>query len=94
VPKPDIIKANSHKLSDKIKTLLSWAPNYDWMTITIAQFTDAICASNYLTLVDKKNIKSKYEIYIVVVGITVDKTGVEYYEIGPDKSFTNDLGVD
>jgi len=90
VPNPDIIKTNSNK----IKTLLSWAPNYDWATITVDQFVNAICAANYLTLVDKKNIKSKYEIYISVVGITVNRIGVEFYEIAPDKSFTNDLGVD
>ena len=91
VPKPDMIKANGRKLSDKIKRLLSWTQMYDWASITIEQFTASICACNYLILVDKRNIKSKYEIYIAVVGITVERIGVEYYEIAPDKSFTNDL---
>ena len=62
--------------------------------ISFEQFVAAICANNYQELIDKSNIKTKYEIYIVVMGITVDKIGVDYYEIGPDKAFTSDLGVD
>ncbi|WP_436486566.1 hypothetical protein [Chitinophaga sp. ARDCPP14] len=70
------------------------APKYDWTTITIDQFTTSICARNFKTLIDKNEIKSKYEVYVIVMGITVAKTGVDYYEITPDKSFTSDLGID
>jgi len=38
--------------------------------------------------------KSKYEIYIAITKITVDKIGVDYSEMGIEKSFTDDLGVD
>jgi hypothetical protein len=74
--------------------LLYWTPSYEWETLTVEQFVSAICANNYLELIDRNNIRSKYEIYIAVTGITVDKIGVDYFEIGPDKSFTSDLGID
>jgi len=38
--------------------------------------------------------KSKYEIYLAIMRITVDKIGVNYSEIGIEKSFADDLGVD
>ena len=94
VPKPDMIKKGSTKLFGKIKSLVSWTPIYDWSAITIDSFITAICANNYEKLINKKNIKSKYEIYVAVMRITVDKIGVSYYEIAPEKSFTSDLGVD
>jgi acyl carrier protein len=94
VPKPDTIKRNSPKLIDKIKFAINWTPMYDWSSITVDQFVAAICANNYEELIDKEHIKSTYEIYIAVTAITVDKIGVDYYEIAPEKSFTTDLGVD
>jgi len=94
VPRPDIFNPNSNKLSDKFKKLINWTPNYDWQNISFQQFTDSICANNYHKLVNAATIKSKYEIYIGVMGITVDKIGVDYFEISPEKSFTSDLGVD
>jgi len=38
--------------------------------------------------------QSKYEIYLAIMKITVHKVGVDYEEIGIEKSFTDDLGVD
>jgi len=94
LPRPDNYNSKSNKLSDKFKSLIGWTPNYDWSQISVSEFVDAVCACNYLKLVDKSNLKSKYDIYIAVTGITVDKIGVEYFEISPEKSFTADLGVD
>lgn len=94
IPKPGLLRKGDGKLSDKIKNLISWTPNYDWNSITVEEFISAICANNYEELIDRTNIKCKYEIKIAVVGITVNKVGVDYYEATPEKSFTNDLGVD
>ena len=94
VPKPDDGKNYGNKISVKLKNLLSWSPDYNWEEITIEQFVAAVCANNYLDLIEKTSIRNKYEIYIAVMAITVDKIGVDYYEVGPDKSFTSDLGVD
>jgi len=94
VPKPEIINTTSKKFSDKLKKLINWTPMYDWKEITVENFTNAICANNYQTLLNQNNIICKHEIYIGVMGITADKIGVEYYEILPEKSFTSDLGID
>ncbi|MDR0792382.1 MAG: hypothetical protein LBE82_03670 [Chitinophagaceae bacterium] len=94
VPKPDNYNPYGNKLSDKFKKLINWTPDYDWQTVSLEQFVDAICANNFRTLLSPDKIKNKHEIYVGVMGITVDKIGVDYYEISPDKSFTNDLGVD
>jgi len=94
VPEFELMRKGSNKISDKLKKLINWTPSYEWEYITFEQFVAAICANNYNELLEKNNIKTKYEIFIAVVGITVDKIGVDYYEVAPDKSFTTDLGVD
>lgn len=68
-------------------------PNYDWQNLTIDQFIMGICAKNYKSLIDPKNIESKFEIQAVVVGITAANQGIDYYEIQPDKRFVHDLGI-
>lgn len=94
VPEPDITDNNSNRFSDKLKRFIHRSPDYDGNTITFEEFVTAICASNYETLLDKKNVTTLYEIYVAIMAITVNKVGVEYYEIAPGKSFTTDLGVD
>ena len=94
IPKPDTVNRDSKKLIDKIKVAIKWTPMYDWLSITVDQFIAAICANNHEELIDKLHIKSTYEIYIDVTAITVDKIGVDHYEIAPEKSFTTDLGLD
>ncbi len=94
VPVPEMTSRNGNKLIDKIKNVYKWTLLYDWLLITIDQFIAAICANNYEELIDRKNIKSTFEIYVAVIAITVDKIGVDYYDITPEKSFTLDLGVD
>jgi len=79
---------------NKFKKLIHWAPNYDWEQLTVEDFVNAICAKNYILLIQPGNIKTQYEIYIAVQGITAEKLGIDYFEIAPDKSFTNDLGID
>ena len=94
VPEIKLVRSGSNRISDKVKKIINWPTRYEWNQITFEQFVAAICANNYHELIEKKNIKTKYEIYIAVVGITVDKIGVDYYEVTPEKSFTTDLGID
>jgi acyl carrier protein len=94
IPEIEIIRSGSNKISDKLKRLINWTPSYEWNQINFEQFVSAVCANNYHELIDKNNITTKYEIYVAVVGITVDKIGVDYYEVAPEKSFTTDLGID
>ena len=74
--------------------MIAWKSNYDWNSISVERFIDAVCAANYKSLVNQDAISSKYEIYIAVMGITAEKIGIDYFEILPEKSFTSDLGVD
>ena len=94
VPKPDIVVKEKKNLIGRVTSAIMWTPMYDWHTITVEQFVTAICAYNWNELIVKEHIKSTYEIYVAVTAITVDKIGVDYYEITPGKSFTADLGVD
>ena len=94
VPKPEVIGRGSKKIINKIKFAISWTPVYDWLSINGEQFVAAICANNCDELINREHIKSTYEIYIAVTSITVNKIGVDYYEIAPEKSFTTDLGID
>jgi hypothetical protein len=93
IPKPCVTNKISNNVLDKIKLLISPTPNYNWESLTIDEFVTAICANNYTKLLDNKHIKSLYEIYVAVIGITVDKIGIDVFEITSDKSFTDDLGV-
>ena len=92
LPAPVITNARSSK--SWLKKYMDQSPRYDWKTITIEQFVDAVCADNYQKLLDPDRLESKYDIYICIMRITVDKMGVDYYEILPGKSFTSDLGID
>jgi acyl carrier protein len=78
----------------KVKNMFVWRSSYDWNIVSVAGFVDAICAHNLDKFVDRGNISSKYEIYLAVMKMTVDKVGVGYLDISPDKSFTSDLGID
>lgn len=77
------------------KNLFSYfTSGYDWQTITTGQFIDALCAENHNVLIPGGKPQNTYEIYILVMVLTADKTGCDFYELGPDISFTNDLGID
>jgi acyl carrier protein len=94
VPMPETKVKGNENFFNKIKSAFSWNPLYKWTEITVDQFASAICAKNCETLVNSSAIKNTYEIYVAVTSITVDKIGVDYYDITPEKSFTNDLGID
>lgn len=77
----------------KVFSLFQHQPDYDWSTITLERFVEVVCFENYKSLVDVTNLKSKYEIYVAISGITGHNTGLDLYEILPDKSFVNDFGI-
>jgi acyl carrier protein len=66
----------------------------DLRSISWKRYIDIILAHNLQQLETPLPYTSKYEIYIAIMRITVDKIGVDYQEIGLEKSFTDDLGVD
>lgn len=94
VPKPSIKINEPGSFWSQIKQAVTLTPLYDWEQITVEHFVAVICSRNCSKLINPKEIKSKYEIYVAIMSITVDKIGVDEYEITSEKSFTNDLGVD
>jgi len=84
---------NQSKILGKIKEWFTTEGN-DFEKITWKKFIDITLARNLEITILPTEYKSKYEIYIAIMRITVDKIGVDYSEIGIEKSFTDDLGVD
>ncbi len=87
---PDIKTGEKFQL---IKPVMQKIFGYDYKKITFEDFILAICSKNYTKLINPKTIKSKYEILVAISAITVDKCGVDYYEIKLEKSFVNDFGI-
>jgi len=85
---------NDNSLKSKVLTMISWTPKFKYAELTFSELTDIICGNNCNSLIDAKLIKTKYEIYIVLMAITVDKIGIDIYEFKPDKTFTGDFGID
>lgn len=81
-------------LMRKIMSHITWNPQTDYNALTFSDFCDVMCAANHQQLLDTKHLSSRYEVYIAVMAITEEKTGVDFYDIKPDKSFTNDFGID
>ena len=78
----------------RFKNWINFSPVYNFNEITWRRNINAVLAHNMETAINPKLIKSKYEIYVVIMRMVVDKIGVDYLEIGIEKSFTDDLGVD
>lgn len=95
-PIPELnVRPNTHKSKWVVMlSKLSLQPIFDWSLVTVDRLNDAINMFNIDKLVDKRNLASKYEIYLAVGQLTIDKSGVDYLEIEPGKSFTSDLGLD
>jgi hypothetical protein len=76
--------------------LLSKAINIKRIVIsesTIRSFVESTLVLNYGNLT-KENGYNRKEVEMVINQIIVDKIGVDEDEISPEKSFTDDLGVD
>lgn len=94
VPKPLLLTSLTTGMKNRFKRWMEWQPSYTWDSVTLGQFADAVCARNHKLLLNPLEILSRYDIYIGVMAVTAEKIGVEYYDILPEKSFTNDLGLD
>jgi hypothetical protein len=85
---------NSNRILGNVKRWLTMIDDIDFKKITWKKFIDITLAKNLNSKALTIEYKSKYEIYIAIMRITVDKIGVDYSEIGIEKIFTDDLGVD
>ncbi len=79
----------------RLKAWISFSTMYvDFKEITWKKYIDILLAYHLVWKSKPDSFNSKYEIYLAIMQITVDKIGVDYSEIGIEKSFTDDLGVD
>lgn len=92
IPPFPVVKNDA--LIGRIISRIAWTPQADYDTVTFSDFCDVVCAANHQKFLNTKPLSSRYEVYIAVMAITEDKTGVDLYEIKPDKSFTADFGID
>jgi acyl carrier protein len=89
------IKPENHNgILQKVKEWFIITDEIDFRKITWKKFIDITLAKNLEKAIPSTGYNSKYEIYLAVMKITVDKVGVDYSEIGLEKSFTDDLGID
>lgn len=63
-------------------------------SITLQRYLDILCSINYKTLYTRENICTLNDIRYCVMGITIDKMGLDPFDIYPESSFTSDLGID
>ena len=61
---------------------------------TVDRFTDLICAINFNEVLEKGKIQDEHEVLIGVIGMTIDKIGVNPYDVWQNSSFVNDLRID
>ena len=61
---------------------------------TVDRFTDLICAINFNEILEKGKIQDEYEVLIGVIGMTIDKIGINPYDVLLSSSFVNDLRID
>ena len=69
-------------------------PKPPFLESDIKRLIECMGGLNYEKLVNLNSISSLFEVKIVVMGITLDKLGVEMEEVFWDSSFTDDLGAD
>ncbi len=93
VPKPEIKDPPKAGLFKALRGII-WRVSYDWQAITLDQFLTVIAAANYAKLIDREAIRDQFELYCAILAVVVEKTGVDIYEVRPEKSFANDLGID
>jgi hypothetical protein len=93
VPFPPCV-ANDNSFKSIILAAIRWTPNFNYAEFTFSEFTDIICGNNYQTLIDARSIKTRYEIYIVLMAMIVEKIGISIYEFKSGKIFIGDFGID
>lgn len=87
------METSGPRILEKVKKWFT-AERLDFKTINWKKFIDITLAKNLERVIPPDGYASKYEIYLAILRITVDKTGVDYEEVGIEKSFTDDLGID
>ena len=83
-----ISKEKPTSLFSRFKNWVNSSAVFDFNEISWKKYIDVVLAHNLEITINPKQIKSKYEIYIALMRLIVDKIGVDYFEIGIEKIFT------
>ncbi|WP_313252487.1 hypothetical protein [Empedobacter sp.] len=65
-----------------------------WENLTIEEFINAILITNCKHLFDNNLPKNRYQVYLIVGSIILDRIGCPVYDIQPYASITKDLRID
>jgi acyl carrier protein len=94
IPRPPATRSTFQWLGGRFAGLSGSPAIFDQSAITLVDFAAAILAANRDRMLDPARIRSRFEIYAALIALTAEKTGVDYFEVRPDKSFGDDLGLD
>ena len=65
-----------------------------WEELTVEEFINAILITNCKHLFDNNSPKNRYQVYLIVGSIILDRIGCPVYDIQPYASITKDLRID
>ncbi|HTL83332.1 MAG TPA: hypothetical protein VL651_16570, partial [Bacteroidia bacterium] len=71
----------------------TFARDINYQDTTVERFVELTAAINYEKLLGTRCIQNKDEIMIGVMGITIDRLGLNPYEVYPNKRFVADFGI-
>ncbi|RTQ49225.1 hypothetical protein EJV47_13850 [Hymenobacter gummosus] len=66
----------------------------DWRLATVGDLVDWTVSLNYARFYHGPDATLPYDVLRIVVGIVAERAGVAVWEIRPEDSITNDLGLD
>lgn len=75
------------------KKIFYTSPGYIAAEISYKRFLEVIAYVNYTELADLQHCHTREALTIAVCGITIDRQGLDPYEVYPSSSFVDDLGI-
>lgn len=90
LPKTGVKRAEELNIFQKI---FYTSPGYLAAEISYERFLEVIAYVNYTELADLQHCDTREALTIAVCGITIDRQGLDPYEVYPSSSFVDDLGI-
>jgi hypothetical protein len=82
----------SYAIFSKLQKLIT--KKNEQKEISLAYLTYLVASLNYEELLIPSEIQSEYEVSVAVSGMTIQKIGLNPFEVSPEKYFVRDLGID
>lgn len=90
----DFIHLKIENYSNILKYLLLDPHFIKWKDLTVEEFINGILITNCKHLFDNNSPKSRYQVYLIVGNIILDRIGCPVYDIQHYASITKDLRTD